>query len=457
VKLLQSLLLTPSQTFRALNTFSILLSFPTFLRMNFDTFIKTLRATTPSPQSSPSSPSSTSLDLETVKKALESKGLIVKSFRGLNIVTYTKRFDSDKPKIDFKDALVRECRGLIFDNDFNVVCPGFVKFYDNETDKYFMTPEQAANYVPELSLDGPEFAGIFGKSEIDLTYAVDSSLVRLYYNDGRWKLATTRSIDASKTRWNSYRTFFQLFCDGCESIFSPLDWKNLPQDKVYFLALVHPENRIVTPHTHSMLIHLTTFAKNENGVWMEDLTSDLGVARAIPFSLVKDEGTKMNLTEFQEAVKQLNWVYPGVVVRWTDDSGVVQRTKVRNPAYERVARLRGERRSMVERYLELKTDADKQEEFKEFIEYYPEYKSAEQSIENLARTIHQMYLDFHVHHTIRFISDKQIWAIIQELHTRFLRTKEKTSLHLARQHINSLPFPVLAELLVDSKRTNERK
>jgi hypothetical protein len=381
--------------------------------------------------------------------------LVVKSFRGLNIVSYSKRTPGEGPQPNFADPLVRECRGLIFDGDFNVVCPGFNKFYDNNTDKCFMSETEAEGYTPELDLNTPEFEQILAREDANVTYAIDSSLVRLYHHDGRWRLATTRSIDASKTRWNSYRTFFQLFCEAAQSQMSPLDWKNLPQDRVYFLALIHPENRIVTPHTQAFLMHLTTFSKNsESGEWKEDLEHDLGISRPIPFKMLSEgeEPSRMSNEEFQKAVSELDWVYPGVVVRWTDESDSVQRTKLRNPAYERVARLRGERRSMVERYLELKTDADKQSVFEEFVKYYPEYKSVEQTIENMARAIHQTYLDYHVHHTVRFVSDKRVWEIIQELHTRFLRTKEKTTLQLTRQHINSLPFPLLAELLTGSSR-----
>lgn len=392
------------------------------------------------------------LNFETVKSTLEAKGLVVKSFRGLHIVSYVKRNTEHPP--NFKDNLVRECRGLIFDAEFNVVCPGFNKFYDNESDRLFLNDEEAQHFVPELSVNSDEFKAILESEHTNITYAVDSSLVRLYYHDNRWRLATTRSIDASKTRWNSYRTFFQLFSEAAQSQFSPLDWMNLDRTKVYFLALVHPENRIVTPHTQSMLIHLTTFAKPEpEGVWSEDFNSDLGIAKPIPFDTENEEKVRYTSEEFVEAVKSLEWVYPGVVVRWIDENGLVQRTKIRCSEYEKVARLRGERRSMVERYLELKTDADKYYQFEEFVKYYPEYKTVEQSIENFARAVHQMYLDFFVHHTIRYISEKRVWEIIQELHTRFLRTKEKTTLNLVRQHVNSLPFPVLSEILLENRKS----
>lgn len=409
----------------------------TFVIMHFTTFINSLKN-----QDGP-------LTFDNVKAALEAKKLVVKSFNKLHIVSYPKRrITLSDANPDFNDPLVRECRGVIFDSNFNVVCPGFNKFYDNETDKYLAKDDTTIEKVPELSLNSPEFAAILADENTDFSYAVDSSLVRLYHHDGRWKLATTRSIDASKTRWNSYRTFYQLFCDGCESQFSPLDWQNLPQENVYMLALVHPENRIVTPHTQPMLLHLTTFTRGEGGDWAEDLTSDLNIAKAIPFSIEKEGLTGSKL---QDVVANLNWVYPGVVVRWTDEYNIVQRTKLRNPAYEHVARLRGERRSMVERYLELKTSVEKQNEFAEFLGYYPEYKAVEGSIENLARLVHQMYLDFHVHHTVRFIADKQIWNVLQELHTRFLRTREKTTLDLTRQHVHSLSFPVLSQLLVDNQ------
>lgn len=389
-----------------------------------------------------------SIEFECVKKALEAKGLVVKTFRGLHIVSYSKRTLPGKPQPDFTDNLTRECRGLIFDKEFNIVCPGFFKFYDNDTDKCFMNESQRETFQAEIDLLTDSFEKILLNPETRVTYAIDSSLVRLYYNDNRWKLATTRSIDASKTRWNSYRTFFQLFDEAAKS--QHFDWMDLPKENVYFLALVHPENRIVTPHTNPLLFHLTTFCKNDNGEWFEDRTSNIGVNGPINSDMTKnsDDVSRMNVEELLKSVEKLEWIHPGVVVEWKEDGcEVVKRTKIRNPAYEAVARLRGERRSMVERYLELKTDQDKQSEFQEFVKYYPEYKSVEYSIENLARFMHQTYLAFYVHHSIRYIPDICVWDMLQEIHTRFLRTHQKTTLNLVRQHINSLPFPRLAELL----------
>ena len=201
------------------------------------------------------------------------------------------------------------------------------------------------------------------------------------------------------------------------------------------MGLVHPENRIVTPYQKSQLVHFTTFGKDTEGDFHE-IEEDIGIP-------VPEIYNKSSIDDLLTSVSEMDWQVPGIVIQWIED-GETKRTRLRNPNYENVGKLRGERRSMVERYLELKSDPSKAAKFQEFCKYYPEYQSVEQRVVMASRFVHQTYLAYFVQHSIQYIPDTRIWDVLNELHTRFLRTREKTTFNLVKSHVNSLPYPRLA-------------
>ena len=99
---------------------------------------------------------------------------------------------------------------------------------------------------------------------------------------------------------------------------------------------------------------------------------------------------------------------------------------------------------MVYRYLQLKRESESQ--FEQFNLYYPEYKWVDSQLETLAREAHSSYIEFFVNH-IKSRINRDLWELMSELHTLYLRTKEPTSLEKVRQHLKSYPLDKLSRLL----------
>lgn len=364
------------------------------------------------------------LTFDMIKTELETRySLKVKWYKDLFIITYPKRDTKVSSKVDYKDPLVKECRGLIVNrkSPFNIVCKGFNMLESTES-------------IPD---------DILTRSDGKITTTIDGSYIKLYYNNDlkRWCVSTNRCIEAKKARWHSYRTFFDYFQDASRSPDSLLDYSKLNTEHVYLFVVCHPENRIVKPYTSSMLYHIGTLDRTDG--WKQVEGDDIG----IPHPPEVDQEYFESLQATRDHVNGLEWQSPGYVAQWVGEDGSIRRSKIRNETYEHINDLRGDNRSSVEHYLNLRSDTDHPERFMEFTKYFPEYSVVEDHLNMAARYVHQLYLSYYVHHTVQYVDDRICWRLLAELHMRFIRTKESTTLDIVQQYIRSMPNDELAKLL----------
>jgi len=395
---------------------------------NFSNFLSSLsplqsseeeRNDVPSPTSSP-------LTFETIKSELESKyNLKVKWYKDLFIITYPKRDSHASHIVDYTNSLVKECRGLIVNRNapYDVVCKGFDMLEPTEN-------------IPE---------DILTREDGKLTTTIDGSYIRLYFNNTvkRWSVATNRCIEAKKARWHSYRTFFDYFQDASKSSDSFLDYNKLDVNRVYLFVMCHPENRIVKPYTSAMLYHIGTLDRSNE--WKEVENDDIGIPH--PPEIARDLEQFKTVQDVKDHVNTLDWQSAGYVAQWKSEDGSIKRSKIRNMEYERINALRGDNRSSVEHYLNLRGDKEHPELFTDFVRYFPEYSIIEDSINMVARYMHQLYMNYYVNRTIQYVPDRTSWRLLSELHTRFVRTREKTTLDIVHQYVRSMPNEELAKLL----------
>jgi hypothetical protein len=386
-------------------------------------------------------------DTTNFEEELEAKRISIKHYRGLSIATYPKR--NDREGVDFTDPVVRDCRGTIFrkdpeNNQVRLVCRGFTKFLDNETDKWLQDSGDETLITPEIDIRSPQFQEILNRDTTRIVDAIDGSLIRLYWNDGRWRVATTRCIESKRARWNSYKSFYDMYDEA--RIASGLSYDDLDTTQNYFYILQHPQNRIVTPYEKARLVPIATFEAN--------------TGKVLPLETEPEHYKFSNVDELLESVMKLDWKHPGYVLSFVDSDGAVQRTRFRNPNFETISRLRGDRQSMTRRYLEMKRESNDEgvEQLNMFKMYYGEVAHlAESSVENLARFIHQAYLDYFVHHSVKYVDNPDIWNLLKELHTRFIRTREKTTVDTVRNTLKSMPIGGLMDLLEPPRRAGRSR
>ena len=128
--------------------------------------------------------------------------------------------------------ITRQCRGLIVDDDENVVARPFTKFFnvgEHESDR---------EYAPPLPV---EPFRVYEK--------VDGSLGILFYFDNYWRCASKGSFISEQARWMT---------DLIEKRYA--DLSGLDADLTYCTEIIYPENRIVVNYgDRSDLVLLAAF------------------------------------------------------------------------------------------------------------------------------------------------------------------------------------------------------
>ena len=164
------------------------------------------------------------------------KGLVVKQDHPtlpLSVYNYSRTCQYDS----MWDEITLACRGLILDNEGNVIASSFAKFFNYEE---LLWP----NKIPEKG---------------DYVYVqekVDGSLGTLFYYNGEWHLATKGSFASEQA------------IKGMEIIRSKYNLRAFMTDMVYICEIIYPENRIVVDYNgEEKVVFLSVTSKGEELHW----------------------------------------------------------------------------------------------------------------------------------------------------------------------------------------------
>lgn len=196
---------------------------------------------------------------------------------------------------DFRDEIVKQCRGIIFNGKKEVVCKPFDKF---------------CNYN-EINADEIDWESARVEEKID------GSLIKLYFVENVWKFATNGKIEAKDAILNEKETFQDLIEEAIN--YKDIPFSKLKTDRTYMFELVSPKNRIVVEYPQTKLFHIGT--RKLNG---EEVEEDIGIDKPSVFHNIKDLESLIKITESTE---NDNW--EGFVV--VDKN--YHRVKVKTPHY----------------------------------------------------------------------------------------------------------------------------
>ena len=258
---------------------------------------------------------------------------------------------------DFNEVIVRECRGLILNEDTNeIVSFPFTKF------------------------------GNFGESycpKIDWTTArcgekIDGSLVKIVNVGDNLLISTNGTILASNAPIAEqigckYSTFGDIVADVLDNILEKSGWQKRLQEEglgalweegyTYMFALCSPWTRVVVPHKENKLYFL---GKRNNETFEETYFTDDPIMSKI-FDTPKVFPLK-SIDECLAATKEMPWDEEGYVVC----DGKFNRVKVKSPSYVAAHHLKGNGTMSYARAIELV----RSNEIEEICEYFEEFRTA---------------------------------------------------------------------------------
>ena len=311
--------------------------------------------------------------------------------------------DSDIPELfliytqdksDFTNIITRQCNGIIMEkHTLKIICYSLEKFIDGNILDHRMNTQN-----------------------MRLEFAVEGAMVRLYFYNNNWYLATKKCINASKGKWLSNKNFLELFIE-CLSSINNLEklQERLNKDYCYTFIIIHPENNIVVNYQQPNLHHIST--RNLNTLL--EIDEDIGINK---FSY-----KNFNIDEFNSLIESLNietnYSYEGYVI--IDNNYI--RQKFKTDIYKKVRDIWGNTNNRFYRYLELRKNFDL---LNTYLTFYPQDKNTffefEEIVNKLAFKIYECYKLHHIlkeKNKIPFYFSKFIY----KLHGDFMKTRVMTN------------------------------
>jgi len=224
---------------------------------------------------------------------------------------------------DFSNKIVKESRGIILEKGtWNIVAHPFDKFFN-----------YGEVYAYNLSLD-----------DSYILEKVDGSIIKVYFYDGEWRVATNGTIDANDASNNDGITFAKIFFDVIsKEAFDKLTTNFLP-NLTYIFELVHPSNRIVVDY--GGLKELVFIGLKENDGKLRDFNIHHKpikkkyekLFKNLPIRFVNIYGMgnvddMFELSKLADAANALGNEFEGYVVTQIKDNLVIGRVKVKSPKY----------------------------------------------------------------------------------------------------------------------------
>lgn len=247
---------------------------------------------------------------------------------------------------DFSNEIVRECRGAIFrknaDGRWICVCRGFDKFM---------------NF-------GQDGADTIDWNSAIVMEKVDGSLIRYFWDNGKWHIATNGQIDAFETviddrGWTFGHLVYKAL--GGEYRFNKLTML-LDPNFTYMFELISPMTQVVIPYPETKLYYL---GARDMVTMRENKFKDCAIINAFGISNPKHYSIH-NIAECIEEVNKMTKDEEGFVV--VDKN--YNRIKVKSPEYLRAARLANNNVVTIKRVVEMM----REEQLDDFIAYCPQHE-----------------------------------------------------------------------------------
>ena len=284
-------------------------------------------------------------------------------------------------------------------------------------------------FAPPKSLDSNIFNTLLSNNQCYAEEFIEGTMINVFHDDtlpsspllGQWEIATRSCVGGESRFYTSPdkpgKTFREMFLEtmtyilGHDEIYSALDKLDMivksrscqENDRYcYSFVLQHPENRIVTPFAEPAIYLVGVYAINDNSKTINKVVSNDGdvliypddnifclVPKVYPNRIAEEE--EYEQLKHSWASEDTNYTIPGVML-YDRESGL--RSKIRNPVYENVRKLRGNQPKLQYRFLSLRQD--KEYDVNEYLQYYPEdteyFDEYRKQVYSFNTQLHQQYM-----------------------------------------------------------------
>ena len=316
-------------------------------------------------------------------------------------------------------------------------------------------------FSPPKSLTYEAFTSKYKKENCVAQDFIEGTMINLFYDStlngtGDWELSTKSAVGANVGfSINHEKKFTHLeicFCLHVSQV--KLDFENLSKDYCYSFVMQHPDNCIVNKMTEPKLYLIAAYKINNETNTVEELSTEMLHTIVQTSNATIEVPQEYEIPSFLTLKEQwASYTTPhscqGIVVK---NKKTGERTKLRNPSFEYVKKLRGNQAKLLFRYLQLRQSRS----IKNYLEFYPQDKDAfnvfRDQIHAFTEQLHDYYLKVKIH-KITMLNDipEYFRTHVYKLHGKYLhelRPQNHTvQKHVVIDYVNMLPPPVLIKCL----------
>ena len=256
--------------------------------------------------------------------------------------------------------------------------------------------DKIISFSPPKSIDNKTFLEDISdnKTTYQIEEFIEGTMINMFYNTltQEWDIASRSSVGARCSFYQdkkiTFRTMFLVAMNRLKYNFEDFN-KNL----CYSWILQHPDNRIVVPFPQPNIILCKVYKCQDllvneiSSRWNEHCTvASVSYERPRSLNKVIDcEGLDFNEIRDKFYTQNLDYKIMGAVFR---NPHTGERTKIRNPTYEHVRKLKGNSPKLQYQYYNLRQMGA----VGDFLKYYPEHNG---TFDQLRNQVHNFTFNLH--------------------------------------------------------------
>jgi hypothetical protein len=292
-------------------------------------------------------------------------------------------------------------------------------------------------FSPPKSISYNEFCEKHQIEQCVVDEFIDGTMINIFFDkeleEPKW-IISTRSIVGANCTFYTTKTFLEMFQE------TNIDYEVLNKEYCYSFVLQHPENRIVTPITKPVLWLIAVYHIHMLGISEVHSSNHCITVFPTPASFVFS-----SYAEAEKFVHEQPYTFKGLMIKTQGE-----RTKIRNPAYEKVKKLRGNSSSLLFTYLTLRSTEDQTEYEKYFPDHcFPLYEG---QLNTMISLLHGLYVECFIKKVKPLREyDSHYKKHLYELHMHYLhrlrQEKKYVSKHEVKKYLITLPPAMLVTLI----------
>lgn len=333
--------------------------------------------------------------------------------------------------------------------------------------------EEIVSFAPPKSISYESFKST-SNPIVKMEEYVEGTMIQLFWSGDTWEMATRSSVGGNVSFFNIKDndqmvrpTFRELFLNTIvhnEALHSSQPeffncFEQIPKHYVLSFVLQHSMNRIVTPIYEPTLYLVNVYAVEKNTIIETDISCTV---KLLPEWVKRPTPYNWSLEELEGKISTqcMDYTKVGMMIYGVSSNGEIIRTKLRNPLYETVRKLRGNQSKLQYRYMELCKD----NLVDEYLKYYPEhtqwFQCYDMEIHNFTRQLHFFYVQCFVNKKAPLKTYPYSYKIhmykLHEHYKAFLRVKrDRVNLHIVSQYVRELHPSVLMHSINYSLRSRD--